>query len=624
VSTLALAMSLHAARFGGETYDEPHHLAYARRLLDSGETERRTNLQFNSKTPALVPNVLLRQYARWTLGIKDPDELRLFARLPSVLCLAALVLTVFLATRRLLSATAAHLATLIVALDPNLIAHGSLATVDVAYALSTLWALLAGWMLIERPGAGRALLLGLGLGLANLVKFTAPLLLFALGLLALARPRQVFTRRVLSLVPLSAAVVLLTICGGYLFNGVLAPLSSTTWKSDAVTRLARALPALALPLPIDFLTGLDGVIGSERERAWNVVVLGRLYPSGIWFYFFVLWLLKTPLALLGAVVLGIGRVLASRAALGGVVLFLSLSLLVHLAYFSFVFRTQVGYRFVLMCLPLAAIVAAAGLAPLLSRRAAPVVVGVAVALTLAELAVFLGNPLSFTNAAVQPKRRVFRLIADSNVDWGQNDEKIGGWLERRRLDSHLNPPHLLPGDNVIGLNLLAGVAAPERYRWLRENLDPGGHLGHTYLWFDVSPDLYERFLREARTLAPRPDDERLCATAGASVEHAAPLRFPEVPAQHAALLCLASVGERLVTIEAHEGRLVIARAGVAARDADSMHPGERLVFRLLPGVHALVATRTAGFRGTLQAGAGPLAVSIHVVPVDRRGLLATP
>lgn len=52
-------------------------------------------------------------------------------------------------------------------------------------------------------------------------------------------------------------------------------------------------------------------------------------------------------------------------------------------------------------------------APLGARAA-----GRAAAVSLLEGLAYAGNPLAFTNAAVQPKRTVFRWIADSNVDWG--------------------------------------------------------------------------------------------------------------------------------------------------------------------------------------------------------------
>ena len=61
---------------------------------------------------------------------------------------------------------------------------------------------------------------------------------------------------------------------------------------------------------------------------------------------------------------------------------------------------------------------------------------------LAENVPYLGNHLAFTNAAVWPKREAFRLLTNANIDWGQNDEKIAGWLagegtRRRRRQSRI-------------------------------------------------------------------------------------------------------------------------------------------------------------------------------------------
>jgi hypothetical protein len=124
---------------------------------------------------------------------------------------------------------------------------------------------------------------------------------------------------------------------------------------------------------------------------------------------------------------------------------------------------------------------------------------------------YLGNPLSFTNAAVWPKRQAFRIIADSNLDWGQNRDKIVGWLRERRLSrTHLDPVHLLPGHNTFSVNEIAGVFDFERHRWLREHADPRGHFGHTYLWFDVSNELADRFMNEQRHLRPEATAGQWC------------------------------------------------------------------------------------------------------------------
>src|SRR6185295_3151303 len=134
------------------------------------------------------------------------------------------------------------------------------------------------------------------------------------------------------------------------------------------------------------------------------------------------------------------------------------------------------------------------------------------ALGLAENALFLGNPLAFTNAAVWPKREVFRLIADSNVDWGQNREKVAGWLDQAGIPpERLDPLHLLPGTNVFSLNAVAGTFDFEQHRWLREHASPRDHFGHTYLRFEVEDALYDNFLESSRRLESREGDRAVCA-----------------------------------------------------------------------------------------------------------------
>ena len=92
---------------------------------------------------------------------------------------------------------------------------------------------------------------------------------------------------------------------------------------------------------------------------------------------------------------------------------------------------------------------------------------------LAENVPYLGNHLAFTNAAVWPKREAFRLLTNANIDWGQNDEKIAGWLEERGLrGAAFNPYHALPGENVFDLNYLAGVGRFRQHQWLREHVSP--------------------------------------------------------------------------------------------------------------------------------------------------------
>ena len=97
------------------------------------------------------------------------------------------------------------------------------------------------------------------------------------------------------------------------------------------------------------------------------------------------------------------------------------------------------------------------------------------------------------------------------LDWGQNRERLAGWLAEREWNAaRVDPVHLLPGRNVIDLNAFAGVFEFEQYRWVREHLEPGGHLGHTYLWYLVDDDTFNRFLYDSRRLFPDPFASTVC------------------------------------------------------------------------------------------------------------------
>ena len=592
VVLFALANALHSAGDQSWTYDEPAHLAWSEQLLTSRIVERPSE-HFNSKTPVMLPNVV----ARMALPRASAPEpaLRFAARLPSVLWLAAILGTTFVLGRRLFGSLAAHIATTAAALDPNLVAHGSLATTDASYALGTLLTVAAATRFADGPSPWRATKLGLAFGFALTAKFSAILLLPVLLLFpALKRPpRRVWLRWIGGALG-AGAVAAATVCAAYLFVDVATPLGGQPWESVPLQKLARQVPWLRLPLPVAFLTGYDASLAAERGD-WNVVILGRAYPHGVWFYFAVLWLLKTPLLVLLAELCGLfwfAREHISRASLGAQLLVLTL--LLHLGYFSFLFRTQVGYRFVLMCVPLAYLLAAAGLAPLAARRWAPAAAAVVVSVAVLENALYFGNPLSFTNAAVWPKRQAFRLVADSNLDWGQHSGQIGRWLdEHPGLRARFEPPHILPGRNVFSVNEVAGMTDFDGYRFLREHADPGGHLGHTHIWFDVSEGLFDRFLDAERQLTPRPEDAQACPP-DLAYRVLAPgsqlnLLPPEPPrSQQGWLVCVAAGRGADLGLRAAHGPLTLGRyrAGTPC-DGEQIAEGQEIWYRLAAGVHAL-------------------------------------
>ena len=144
---LAIASVACATRFASTaswTIDERDHLRWSERLVYEGTTERRSQETFNSKTPIMVPGAVLAH------GVEDGPRRRLLGRAPFLVWLGLLYAATAWIGQRWFGAGA--LAAGLLALDPNPVAHGALATVDVAFAVATLLLLEAIHRAADRPG----------------------------------------------------------------------------------------------------------------------------------------------------------------------------------------------------------------------------------------------------------------------------------------------------------------------------------------------------------------------------------------------------------------------------------------------------------------------------------------
>jgi hypothetical protein len=600
------------------TTDEPIHLEWSRRLLEQRLTDRGA-LHFNSKTPIVMPNVLARQAVRRLSDTRDVRRLTFAARVPTLFWHLLLLLSIFWLTRSFVSPFAAHLATTGAALEPNLIAHASIATVDAAYALGTLLTLWATLVFARRPTLRHAFFIGLALGLAFSTKFTAFLLVPGVLLFPLARPaRAPGEHTPWGVYAASALVVFATtcfvVCAAYLFTGVGVPLSAGAWRSGVVRGLARAWPGFVPPVPFDFVTGLDILLDSERGKVFNVVILRRLFPDGVWYYFPLLWLWKTPVLLIVAEIWGLARAVRQRVLfISPALRFLAVNLLLTLFYFCLVFRMQIGFRFVLMCVPLVLILAASGLSGWEGGRTARLLGALVVFVTVGENLFYLGNHIAFTNLAVQHNRKGFRLTADSNVDFGQNDERIGVWLSEHPGPRHFEPVHVLPGENVINFNLASGAGLFPRHAWLRDHLEPRAHFRHTYLFFDVDAAQFERFLDETRRLPATPTSAGCGDPADATtVATETPLELPDGVRT---LVCVDATGVSDLALHVAAGRLRWGRPSLRPREFEGLVTGQESWFRLEPGHHEFLAEDAAGARVSLAVRGAPVRVARRPAPV---------
>ena len=502
-------LALHSATGDSPTMDEQNHLARGLAFLETGDP------RLSVEHPPLVNT--LSALPVWTLldvrlptdhpSWSQPDGWYAFAdlllweynhdvtrmiflaRLPIIFLMIVLALIAYHAAHQMWPAAARRskarqgvaplLAFAFVLFDPNILAHGRYTTTDLGGALFLFLAAFLLWRLWQVPTNWpwkhlTAAAIGLGLAFGSKLSTLAFAPIFTLlALLPLYQPDkgwswQAAGRRLaqLALAGAGALVVVWTIFGfqwGPLQfqHALLAPLNG-----------------VAGPMPA-FWSGIEQIIllsGGGRPS----FLLGETSTEGFLAYFPVAFLTKTPLATLLMLPLAFGLFWKdnhtskldreTRAA----VYFLLLSPILYFLL-SMTSDLNIGYRHLLPILPFLYLLIAGGLARALQRPPAGRTRATTVASALLPAALLFStlavhpHYISFFNVAGGGPANGYRILVDSNVDWGQDLLRLQSWM-----DAH----------NVKTINLSWFGTADPTYYGIDYKPLPGlpRHFG---LWWDV-------------------------------------------------------------------------------------------------------------------------------------------
>ena len=245
-------------------------------------------------------------FGEWLLEKwNNPNTTLKWARLPMLLLTLLLGVAIYVLARKLGSPWGGVLCLSLFVSTPAFLTFGPIVHTDIAIALFCLLALWTFASLWREPTRANVLLFGLSLAGALLSKFTAGLLFFAFVAFALSlrwRPlpglpeskgeAKLWRRRrwrVTLKGILCAAVIV------YVFYLVFS------WRqpTNALYMLGTSPVALffrrALLPPVIYLRGVFWVLITSARPTF---ILGRSYPHGVWFYFPVVFALKSSLAFL--------------------------------------------------------------------------------------------------------------------------------------------------------------------------------------------------------------------------------------------------------------------------------------------------------------------------------------
>ncbi|MFH9060718.1 phospholipid carrier-dependent glycosyltransferase [Streptomyces coeruleorubidus] len=358
----------------------------------------------------------------------DPWRLMLWARLPVIALTLLFGLVVFAFARELAGPAGALAALALYCFSPDVIAHGSLATLDVpaaGFVLTSAW-------LLWRARRGPRLyvpLAGVALGAALATKMsTLPVVpvLMALAAVSVWRSSAAGRGRNLGRAVAGAGVVALAAVAVVWMTYLMVDprLRWTPEQHVPSVRGLRGLLAETLPFPEAYRDGLRIQFGLEN-RPWQGFLFGRLYSGSLWYYLPAALLVKTPLGMLALWVAGAVAVVAVRRLRPAAPYVLAAPAVLLAAAMQG--SRDLGTRYAVF-LPLFLAVAA-GCVLVARPRWVPVAVGALVAFAAAGSLRAYPYYLPYSNEAFGGPGRTREFMHDSNVDWGQD---LGRLAERLR------------------------------------------------------------------------------------------------------------------------------------------------------------------------------------------------
>jgi hypothetical protein len=415
-------------------------------------------------------------------------------RMPIVCLGAALCLTVFVLARRMFGWRAALVSLALCVFCPNLLAHARLVTTDLAVSFFLVLTLLCLHRYLTAPGLAGMALAGACIGLTLASKFSAVVLVPAVLLVLLMAPSG--SRRLDPLAALKA------------FSGMMAA---------AIVVLAATYGFIHLPI---YVSGLSSVFTTVTGGT-EAFLLGSYSSEGWWYYYPVAMLLKTPVVALlafAAIPLCYAGGKMPDAWKHHLVLLIPLFMFGAASLAS---ARNVGLRHVLPVYPILYLLAGQAISLLASwpgwgRRA---LLGVMGAWLLGSTLFIHPSYLAYVNEIGGGPSRGWKLLSDSNVDWGQDFFRLGRFMKEQGVEEillahygnqdpayygityqylpgmgHIKAPpaRVLRSDRVllaISVMTLQGMFMPDKgaYRWLQERT-PLARAGYSIYIYDVTGD----------------------------------------------------------------------------------------------------------------------------------------
>jgi hypothetical protein len=370
---------------------------------------------------------------------------------------ASIVVAVW--TKRLGGKTASLLATFLFTTIPVILAHAGIAALDMASTATIVLAFFALSLWLQKPAPWRSIFLGFTVGLAIITKFNALIfLLVGFGAICLVISFPAFRKRIfnherlpnkkkwITASLIAILICLLTIWGGYRFS-LHTVVNPENEPFTAVDRLVgNSGPAHDVvyflmenvPIPAhEFLIGIYAYLG-KNQIGQIAYFLGEIRTHGWWYFYPVIFSLKTPIPFLllsGVSTFFVFKEMVNKNSLK-TQLIIPLTAVAGIFLISMAGGVNNGLRQILSVYPFLAIMAGYGTvrflgSDLLNLRQIWKVALIGLLLVWHLAASIGAHPdyLAYFNEFVKGKTEA--IVVDSDLDWGQDLKRLSEILNSR-------------------------------------------------------------------------------------------------------------------------------------------------------------------------------------------------
>ena len=491
------------------TYDEMDHWSYGKRIL-----MRKTDKIYPYDDASAMPITGLNAIPRAVQQLANPGLLKTDGGFSDIMNGRYVTLIICLLTgfyvytwsKQLFGENGGLLSLFLFVFCPNLNGHGVLLTTDAYTGLITVVTAYYYWKFIKQKTHLNFLKFSISIALAQIVKYSMLHLFIIFGIISLfvlIKRRTIFKnigRNIIRLFVLGF-ITLLVINIAFLFNHPLTNLADFESHSKLFDTYHHSfLGSLSLPLPLPYVQGLDMTAymndlgaGNPNVSDANYLLGEKRVGTGFWYYYLVVFVFKTPLIVLFMFLSSIVFLFIRKKKEGhpSSMIFLIVLIVYFLLLLGTQNNVQIGIRHALMVYPLLYVLAGFFVTTYLFNKRERFFKWIIPLYSIIGFYYFFPNLISYSNELIPVKRNAYKIMADSNLDFGQ-----GLYSLEKYLKKHPDVAIIDTTDSqtkfVIRVNDYLDLKMDEKYKKVYD-LKPINQVNHCFLLFDISdPDSYKK------------------------------------------------------------------------------------------------------------------------------------